>query len=198
MCSPGRASFQPCCCLLQSETSSQGWGWELTLWGSWLQPGLPAVPGSWLGGSEPLISVSQEAHQASQAVLQWKTTCGLMSVHWNRYVLTWNFLALTNQCFPVKWRVVRSLMTGSNCHFDDQNLYWPETHNFLAITKDLEQKEKKIEKANQAKNIFCFVLNNCEICRTVSGQSCYEERSCLQGSGAGHTYTSISVPLLMY
>lgn len=156
MCSPGRASFQPCCCLLQSETSSQGWGWELTLWGSWLQPGLPAVPGSWLGGSEPIISVSQEAHQASQAVLQWKTTCGLMSVHWNRYALTWNFLALTNQFFPVKWRVVRSLMTGSNCHFDDQNLYWPETHNFLAITKDLEQKEKKIEKANQTKTIFCL------------------------------------------
>lgn len=116
----------------------------------------PAVPGSWLGGSEPIISVSQEAHQASQAVLQWKTTCGLMSVHWNRYALTWNFLALTNQFFPVKWRVVRSLMTGSNCHFDDQNLYWPETHNFLAITKDLEQKEKKIEKANQTKTIFCL------------------------------------------
>lgn len=63
--SPGRASFQSHCCILRSCTSSQSWGWQLTLWDCWLQLGLPALLASQFGGSEPMIPVSQEAHQAS-------------------------------------------------------------------------------------------------------------------------------------
>lgn len=65
ICFPGRASFQPHCCLLRSSTSSQGWGWELTLWDCRLQPGLPALPGSQFDGSAPAIPLSQAAHQGS-------------------------------------------------------------------------------------------------------------------------------------
>lgn len=140
--SPGYASFQPFCWFLQSSTMSQGWGWEPTLWDCWLQPGLPALPDSPFGSSKPTIPVSQADHQAHwQEARQFSSGklhvvgCWLIEMF---YVLTWNLLALKNQCFPVQWCAVRNLMISSNCHFEGQNLCWPESHNFLASTKYLD------------------------------------------------------------
>lgn len=118
---------------------SQGWGWEPIPWDCWLQPGLPALPDSPFGSSKPTIPASradhqvhwQEARQLSSGKLR-VAGCWLIEIF---YVLTWNLLALTNQCFPVQWCAVRNLMISSNCNFDGQNLCWPESHNFLAITK---------------------------------------------------------------
>lgn len=133
---------------------SQGSGWEPILWDCWLQPGLPALPDCLLGRSKPTIRVSQGDHQVHwQEARQFSSGklrvvgCWLIEMF---YVLTWHLLALTNLYFPVQWCAARNLMISSNCRFNGQNLCWPKSHNFLAVTKYLFINKNKI-----AFSVFC-------------------------------------------
>lgn len=134
------------------------------------------------GSSKPTLPVSQGDHQVHwQEARKFSSGklcvvgCWLIKMF---YVLTWNLLALTDQCFPVQWCAVRNLMISCNCHFDGQNLCWPESHNFLAITKYL------YINTNKKKHIlFCaqqlWNLQDCFWARVLlrkflpSGQQCW-------------------------